>query len=163
MAVANTKSTLVTKLDTGKGAPLYLSGASPHAAAATLEVAAADDNNSVYRFARVHSSWRVTSIGLYNDAITGGTAFDCGLYASADGAAVDSDLFATAVDLSTARTVPTEILFEALDIAKIDKRIWELLGLAADPQVEYDLCLTGTTVGTGAGTISLAVQWVGQV
>jgi hypothetical protein len=39
-----------------------------------VEVAAADDDNSVYRFARVHSSWSLRAIWLTNDALTAGTA-----------------------------------------------------------------------------------------
>jgi hypothetical protein len=165
MAVANTKSTIVTARDAGKNVPLYLSGAVKHEAVATLEVAAADDDNSVYRFVRVHSSWSPRAIYLYNDAITAGTAYHCGLYDTAEngGAAVDNDVFATSVDLSSARVAPLDLLFEALNIDKIEKRVWEMLGLTADPNKYYDLALIGATVGTAAGTISLRVEWVEQV
>jgi hypothetical protein len=165
MAVANTKSSIVAARDAGKNVPFYLSGADMHEAVATVEVAAGDDDNSVYRFVRVHSSWSLRVILLTNDAITGGTAYHCGLYDVAEngGAAVDADVFATSVDLSSARVAPTDLLFEALNIDKIEKRLWEVLGLSADPGKEYDLALTGATAGSGAGTVSLRVNWVQQV
>ena len=46
-------------------------------------------------------------------------------------------------------------------VAKIEKRVWELLGLSADPQLDYDLALTGDTVGTAAGSVSLRVRFTG--
>jgi hypothetical protein len=165
MAVANTKSTLVAAREAGRNVPLRLSGAVAREAVATVEVAADDDDNSVYRFCRVHSSWSLRALHLKNDAIAGGTAYHVGLYETAEngGAAVDADLFGTSVDLSSARVAPLDVLTEALDIATVEKRIWELLGLTVDPAREYDLCLTGATVGTGAGTIGLRTVWVEQV
>lgn len=165
MAVANTKSSIITAREAGKPVPLRQSGAELRQALATLEVAAADDDNSVYRFCRIHSSCTISRIDLFNDAIAGGSAYHCGLYETAENgaAAADADLFATSVDLSSARTAPLEITFEALAIEKIGRALWELLGLSADPGREYDLALTGATAGTGAGTISLRVAWVETV
>lgn len=165
MAVANTKSTAVTNADnttTDTNSPTILQGGREKVFPGFVEVAAADDDTSVYRFARVHSSWLLTAIQLLNDAITGGTAYHCGIHETAEngGAAVDEDVFATSVDLSSARVAPTDILFEALNIDKIEKRLWEMLGLSSDPNKYYDVTMTGATVGTGAGTISLRVKAV---
>jgi len=163
MAAANTKSTIVTNADATPRtmSPGYLSHARSRSQRATLEVAAADDTASVYRFFRVHSSWLVEQILLWNDAITSGDSYHCGLYQTAEngGAAVDDNCWADAVSLASARLVPLDITFEILNIDKIEKRVWEVAGLSADPNRWYDLCLTGATPGSAAGTISMLVRY----
>ena len=170
MPIANTKSTAVTNRDASPRvpSPAHLVRGPLFEAVGTVEIAATDDNGSVYRMARLRSSDRISQLTVFNDAITGGTAFDLGLYRTADdgGAAVDDDLFASALDLSSApasASTGTEVLFEATaaNIDKVEKRIWELLGLSADPQVDYDLAFTADTVGSAAGTVSLRVRFTG--
>lgn len=157
MAVANTKSNIIANADnpTATLSQAHLAGSSVRHPVAKVEVLAADDNGSVYRMFRVHSSERINSLSLLNDAITAGTSFDAGLHDTEanGGAVVQKDLFATAVDLSSARVAPLDITFEALNIDKAELMIWELLGLAADPNKYYDLTLTANTVGTADGTI----------
>lgn len=163
MAVANTKSSIITNIEAVPivpQRPTEIAGLL-YAAAATLEVAAADDDTSVYRFFRVHSSWRVHGLKLWNDAITGGTSYNFGLAGINDGAAVSASLFASAVDLSSARAqTPTDITTEALNIDALGKRIWEQLSLTSDPDRWYDLVATAATVGSGAGTITLQLEYV---
>lgn len=163
MAVVNTKATAVSNAD---ATPVVfnnriLTKAPLFEAVGTVEVAAGDDDNSVYRIARIPSNARISSIELFNDAITGGTAYHVGLHQTAanGGAAADADVFATSVDLSSARVAPLDVTFEALDINKIEKRVYELLGETNDTKRFYDLTLTGATVGTGAGTISVRVKY----
>lgn len=167
MAVANTKSTAVTNRDAipRVPSPAHLVRGPLFEAVGTVEVAAADDDNSVYRMARLRSSDRVSSLTIFADAITGATAYDLGVYRTADdgGAVVDADLFGSAVDISAGSKVGIDVTYEsaATDISKIEKRIWELLGLSADPQIDYDVAFTATTVGTAAGTVSLRVRFTG--
>ena len=164
MAVANTKSTAISNAD---ATPVVLS--SPRVvngflreSVATLEVAAGDDDNSVYRFVRVPSNARISSVEYANDAITGGTDYNVGVFDTAanDGAAVSENLFADALDLSSAHAF-TDCTYEttATNIAKVDQELWQLLGLTSDPGKEYDICAKGITVGTAAGTISLRVRF----
>jgi hypothetical protein len=163
MAVVNTKSTLITNAD---ATPVVksdagLGGGLLHVAMATVEVAAADDNNSVYRFARLPSNARVVSMRVFCDAITAGTDYNVGLYQTAanGGAVVDDNCYADAVDLSSAITTGTEIAFEGRGIELIGQQVWADAGLSADSNTEYDVCATGITVGSAAGTISLAVAY----
>jgi len=166
MAVVNTLSNAITNADASPRVAnsSYIECGKLRTSVGTVEVAAADDNGSVYRFVRLPSGARVQSIRIFCDAITSGTSYDCGIYRTAadGGAAVDVDSFASAVDLSSAITTGTEIRFEAADIAQVEKRLFEQAGVAlsADPYVQYDICLTANTVGTAAGTISLIVHWV---
>jgi hypothetical protein len=163
MGTANTKSTAVTNAD---ATPVVfnnriLTKGVLYEAVGTVEVAAADDDNSVYRVARVPSNARISSVEVFNDAITGGTAYHVGLHQTAanGGAAAAADVFATSVDLSSANLTPLEVTYEALNIDKIEKRVYELLGETTDTQRDYDLTLTGATVGSGAGTISVRVRY----
>ena len=166
MAIANTNSLAIANRDGAPriASPAHLVRGPLFEAVGAVEVAAGDDNGSVYRFARLRSSDRVSEIRLWADAITGGTAFDVGLYRTAaeGGAAVDDDLFGSAIDLSGG-VAGVDVTFESAstDIAKVEKRIWELLGLSADPQLDYDLALTGDTVGSAAGSVSLRVRFTG--
>lgn len=162
MAVANTKS---TQISNAEATPVVINEGghvrgTVYRAGATVEVAAADDNNSVYRFVRIPSNAIVTSIKCFADAITGGTDYDLGLYKTAEngGAVVDVNCFADAVDLSSGLT-GTELRYEIADINTINEKAYEVASVATDPKEEYDICLTGVTVGTGAGTISLEVMY----
>jgi hypothetical protein len=74
----------------------------------------------------------IPSIRLYNDAITGGAAFDVGIY-DLDLAAVDDDAYASAISLASASAVGVEVAFEARDIATIGRKVWQDAGLTADP------------------------------
>jgi len=164
MAVANTKSTAITNADAASDRSFtnsWLEKSPVYCSVGTVEVAAGDDDGSVYRFVRLPSSAKILEIYRYNDAITGGTVYDFGTYETAanGGAAKDADVFATNVDISAGTVVPVSVLYEALNIDKIEKRLWEMNGDTTDPRRDYDICATGDTVGTGAGTISIAVYW----
>lgn len=165
MAVANTKSTAITNADSTQPhtpVPSYLGGPGLRCSIGILEVAAADDNGSVYRMVRLPSGAVVTRIEVLNDAITAGTSYDLGVYETAanGGAVADADVFATAIDMSSARALPFDAMFEVQDIDKSEKRLWEHLGLSADPFKLYDLCYTANTVGSAAGTLVMRVYWV---
>lgn len=104
-------------------------------------------------------------IDLYMSCDGGSTAGDCdvGLYLTGgahDGAVVDQDLFASAVDIHTAAFAPTSIYNEAATIGETNYGLplWQLAALGAatyteDPQVQFDICLTVTTSFTVADTI----------
>jgi hypothetical protein len=166
MPVENRKSTIVGNAD---AAPAVLTspriaGGHLRAQVATIEVAAADDDTSVYRLFRLPSNAKVTSISVFNDAITGGTSYDIGLYRTAadGGAAVDVDAFASAVDMSSARASagPLNVTFEAQNIDKIEQELWQVAAATTDPSIMYDVALTANTVGTGAGTISAIIEYI---
>lgn len=165
MAVVNTKSTIVTNADAVPVdlTPAYVSHGRLRSQVAKVEVAAADDDGSVYRLFRAWSGWRIESIEIGSDALTLGTAFELGVHQTAEngGAVVDADEFGSAVDLSTA-TGLTDKTYEAVvtEIDKIEQPLWERIGLTADSNRWYDITLTATTVGTAAGTIAGRMRYV---
>jgi hypothetical protein len=166
-ATANTKANLITNLDANPPVmnPLYLMGGVVREQVGTAEIAAADDDASVYRLARVHSSWRLSQLTLFNDAITSGTVFDLGLYATAadGGAVVDANAFSDNISLASASVAGTEVLFEGGStngVEDIEQQVWQMAGQSSDPNVWYDIALTGDTVGSGAGTVSLRTRYI---
>lgn len=129
---------------------------------ATIEVAAADDDGSVYRLLRLPSNAIITNLDLASDALGTGASYDVGVYevAANGGFVVDADEFASSVSLSSAIGW-TQVLEEAapVDISKIGAPLWQRLGLTADPGKAYDICLTGNVAGTTAGTLALRVRY----
>lgn len=163
MPVENKKSTAITNADATPRLlnSSFIEDGILRESVGTVEVAAADDDNSVFRMVRVPSNARICSVELFNDAITGGTAYHVGAFRTAadGGAAIDNDVFATSVDLSSARVAPLDVVFEALNIDLIERRLWQILGLTSDPGYMVDIGLFAATIGTAAGTISLRVRW----
>ncbi len=164
MGVVNTKSTLVTNADAAVQTlnPNHTSESRVYTSIATVETAAADDDGSVFRFFRVHSSWSVLNIFLYCDTITAGTVYDCGLYqiAANGGAVLDADCYAANQTLATAlTTLPIDLANHTRDIALMGQKVWADGSLTADSNRWYDLCLTGDTVGSAAGTITLRLNY----
>lgn len=166
MAVVNTKSTAVTNADATPPSmnDLNITGGRLREIVSTVEVAAADDDNSLYRVARVHSSWRISSIEIFNDAISSGTDFNLGLYATAaDGAAaVDDNVYGDAISMASARVVPLDATFEARGVELMEQEVWQDAGLSSDTGVWYDITLIGITVGTAAGTLSFRIKYVSK-
>lgn len=126
---------------------------------ATVAVAAADDDTSVIRICRVHSSWTLVSAKVFNTAITGGTDYTLGIHQTAanGGAVVVKNTYADGVSLATANTTGLEIAFNTRAITAAKNRIWQDLALTSDPNRYYDLTMTADTIGTAAGNITVQV------
>lgn len=158
MAANNIKAKTVTNADASPKVinAAYLNGAFDKRFAATAEKATGDGDGSTYRMVRLPSSARITGLQLANDAMTGASSASVGLYRTAadGGAAVSAALFLSASNIASGQAF-TEISFSAVDIANCEKRLWELLGLSADPVIDYDLVVTLNTAGSAAGTISV--------
>lgn len=148
-----------------KGLAAFVHGEKETVMVATFEVAAADDNGSVYRlFKNVPPSLIPIDIKIFNDAITGCTDVELGLYEplEAGGAVIDQDILMDTLDISGGKThaSPGDGL-GAVDIANVQKRLFELAGhTLATRKNGYDIALTANTVGSAAGTISVIAKFV---
>lgn len=127
---------------------------------------AADDSaNSIGRFCSVPSNARISQVLISAaDATTAG-AINVGVYQTTDngGAVVDADLFASALDLSGGPYNNLDITFESGEYtyAESELMLWQVLGLTADPQRDYDIAYTiSTTFNGGPTAIRLAVRYV---
>jgi hypothetical protein len=160
MAVVNTKTTQLTNQDAAAD-PFASNGRQEMVQVATIEVAAADDDTSVYRLLRLPSAAVLTSIKVANDALGTNAAYEIGIFQTAanGGAVVDADEFATLAMVSASAW--REVLDEAAatDCSKIGKPLWERIGLTADSARPYDLVAYGATAGDAAGTISAVVRY----
>lgn len=162
MAVVNTKATGVSNAD---ATPVVITNrilvrGPSFRAVGVVAKAASDSDTSVFRFVRVPSNARIVSINRLNTAITAGTSYQIGVYETAanGGAAVSAGLFAATQDLSAAST-GTASRYLASAITTAEQPLWQLLGLTADPRKDYDICATGVTAGTGAGSIALEIDY----
>jgi hypothetical protein len=146
-----------------------IGGASVLKEVAGLVTPAADDSqNAIHRFVRVPSNARISQVLLgAADATTAG-AYNFGVYQTAEngGAVVDADLFGSAVDLANAADAVEgymDITYESKEytFAESIKPLWEVLGLSADPQRDYDIAGTiSTTFNGGPTAVLLRVRYV---
>jgi hypothetical protein len=139
----------------------FVHGGSAKHFCGTVETLATDSIGSTYRMFRVCSWHKPVSLKVFNDALGAGCAGDFGLYRTAKdgGAVVDADFFASAQAIAAANTLGIDVTYEAasaMDISKIEQRIWEVLGLTSDPVLEYDVVVTLTAATVAGGTLSLA-------
>lgn len=134
-------------------------GAEPKFLMATFEVAAADDNDSVYRLFRVSPDQIPVRIDIIHDTITGASDYDLGLYEpGAGGAAKDADVLADGLDLSSGTSKDGMTTVDAADRLK---KFYEHAGDAADAKLgAYDIALTANAVGSAAGTITVIAEFV---
>lgn len=166
MGVVNTKSTAITNADAAGTSAQTLNASglvkgNLYVAYGHCVVASGDDNNSIYRFVRVPSNARITSIVRFNDAITGATDWNFGLYQTAanGGADADENFFADAVDINAGTVAGVEQRFTTANITTCNQRVWEMLGLTADSKRDYDICGTAIAVGSADGDIILRVTY----
>jgi hypothetical protein len=111
--------------------------------------------SSNVRLKQFKSGDRINSILIScTDAGTAGD-LDIGLYKSGanhDGAVVDADVFATALDVNAAALSQVDVFDEAgLDDQDRGKTLWELAGQSSDPMEDWDLTLDAVEATTAAG------------
>jgi len=166
MAVQNKYVDALTAADKLTSAA-FSEGAKLVCIVSTFEVAAADDDASVFRVAKIVNSDLIpVKFELYNDAIAGATDYEVGLYEpTVDGvlgAAIDIDVFLGTTDINAgnARGSPVDAL-GAVNLSDAQKRIYELAGdTISDKKIGYDIAVTANTIGSAAGTITLIMWFV---
>ena len=167
--MANTKSTFISNIETALRVfnDVRVAGAGLKVASGTVEVEAADNDAHIYALVRLPAQATIWSVLLMSDAIAGATDYDFGGFTPVEGSgdpvAVDADALCDGIDINAGKAVPTEIMGTGSkpDPANYGKPLWELLGVSADPgdHVMYDLGFLANTVGTAAGTITVAVLY----
>lgn len=145
-----------------KAKPALVNGDVEMTMIATVEIAAADDDGSKYRlFKGVPSTYIPTEITIACDAITGGTDFELGLYKTNLGAVISKGVLMTGQTLASALTRATghQLGLAAVNIDSANKTLGALSG-QTDIDPVYDIVLTGDTVGTAAGTVTVIATFV---
>lgn len=162
----NATTELGGKVMPGLGAPgriLQLVG--------TYEKTAADNDTSVLRVGRVPANAVPVphESKLNNDALTGATDIDVGVYkpsalGGVDGAVVDKDILADGLNIAAGNALASPVAaFPAVSIESFGKTLRELVDAAAgttSEAQEYDVAITGNTFGTATGTIAWSLTFL---
>jgi hypothetical protein len=131
----------------------------------TFEIAAADDDASIFRLARIKAGDILLRATIMCDAITGGTDYDLGLYQISQngvaGAVLDKDIFMDGQTFASATKT-----IDGLQTVAIENRVKPVLDLhntvnsasVANSGQEYDIALTANTIGTAAGTVTVILE-----
>lgn len=130
--------------------PVFSEGRPRQVNSGAVAVANGDSATSKHYLGKIASNAVPSPLGiLYHDALTGVTSYDIGL--ELNGAAVNVNCFAAALNLTVAGS---KAMLAAVATANLGKRVWELLGLASDPGVEYDIIGTMNQAATAAGSLA---------
>ena len=166
MAVVTVKSTRISNAEapTQTLDSIVVNHGRKRSQCSTVEVTNGDSIASKFVLGRIHSSWRITSIKVFLDAITSAAA-DFGIYQTSafpanGGAVVVVAAYASAQSLAAASLVGIEVAYEAKDIVNIQRQVWQDAGLTSDPNRWYELVATLTAAATGSGTLSVELEYV---
>ena len=162
MAVVTTKSSQITGRDASPKALAnsFLSKAKMNRSAGLVTAVSGDSIGSKYMFTSVPSSALVSSVLVSCPDIGTTGTMDLGLYQTTEngGAVVDADFFKAAIDVHSGALTKSEVLFgNQVTVANAEKRLWEVLGLAADPGVFYDVVGTLAAAQDAGGAILVEV------
>lgn len=173
MSVVNVLSTQITNDEATppvRNNP-YIAGGNDVELVDVCTAGASDSANSTYRFFRIPSNARIVDVQIMNDANTTGTSYKAGfLKTDANGGGVvttgsDACLIPAGTSMASARDVWTSLYFPAVAgsaaaVANVTKRVWELVGLTADPNDTYDVAITAVTPGTAGGNMAMRLAYV---
>ena len=121
-----------------------------------IAIANGDSAGSRHYLAKIPSSAIIMPQStLYHEGVTGCNDYDIGV--EKDGAIIDADVLADGLDISAAGT--KSVVATSGATGSIGKRLWELLGLAVDPAVEYDIVGTMKAAATAAKMIEAVIYY----
>lgn len=135
----------------------------------TYEKTASDNDTSVLRLGTVPANAiPIPHMSrLNNDALSGATDIDVGLYAPLEaggtgGAVADKDCLSDGIDIAAGNALASPIsAFQAVAIDEFGQDLRTLAGDAiGDGNEFYDVALTGNTFGTATGTISWSLAFL---
>jgi hypothetical protein len=176
MAVAILKSTIIANRDSVPKilTDPYVSGGELRVSEGYVQTATATDSaGSIYRLCQIPSNARVEAVVLQCDALTGGAA-NVGVYyptfiptgapqlaGIVSNQAINTSFFASAQSVGTALG-PVNVVNQSGQntIAKQELPLWQAIGLAADPGISLDICVTLSTAITAQGYIGLKTTYV---
>lgn len=163
MAVVTLKSTQITNRDAVPAVRSNTVNSYGRKRVTGGMVAAAngDSIGSKYILAQIPSNARITELTLSCTAITSGAA-DFGLYQTtqAGGVVVAVSAFSAAKSIAAALKNATILRDNTFTPALMEKPIWQVLGLAADPGGFYDIVATLTAATTASGNMGVDVEFV---
>lgn len=178
MGVVNLKSSLLTNRDATPKVltDSYLAGGIMEEVQGSVKTGASDSAASAYRLITVPSNAKISQLYWQADAIgsSGPTQLDVAVWypttlpqgggaflASGSAAAfISSSIFATALTANSA-TALTEITNQSTNysIPLQETPLWNVLGMASDPEVSFDIGFSLRTAMQTAGYVSLKCRY----
>jgi|SRR5271154_1570353 len=184
MAVVNYYvNPVITSNLINKSARGYTStGADGNSLFAYVQIAASDNNGSIYRlFKNLSRNITIQAIQVANPVLTTGTSYGIGLYASDLSTTLYTTVgyFSGVMNLTTAHANVTSgfldgfinitqatagALYQGFPTSAYTNRLFEHAGFtsASNPGCPdaFDLCLTATTASTVAGNVCIQINYV---
>jgi hypothetical protein len=124
---------------------------------------AADDVGSTYRYCSVPSNATIKTVRIWSAASGATGQLNVGIYKTAadGGAVVDADLFASAIDPGGGALSAVDITHESGEytFAESLTPLWAVLGLTADPGINYDVVATVSEIMADAVTHKIDVEY----
>ncbi|HXF45755.1 MAG TPA: hypothetical protein VNK91_06515 [Burkholderiaceae bacterium] len=156
---------VVNKYGTGYKDPASLKQVEAVLAEATVRqinslvsITTGDSTNSTHRIGSVPSNAIIAPDSRYDHEDTGLTQVDIGLAYPNGGAMIDADCLVAGDDISLAGS-QTFAGHGTLTAANMNKRAWEIAGLAADPGGNLDIVLTQKAGTAGTKKIHFAIRY----
>lgn len=177
--MANLKSTLVTNRDATPKVltDAFLSGGILEETQGSVKTGASDAAASTYRLVQVPSNAKVSQIYWQADALGSGCILDVAVWyptlvpqgganflaASVASTLVSSSIFATALAGSGSAVPLTEITNQSTNylVPLQETPLWNVLGLTADPEIDFDMgfSLRGATASAGYAGLKVRYQY----
>ena len=175
MTTYNIKSTVITNRDATPKVltDAYVSGGNLAASQGYVQTfGAADAAGTIYRMCQVPSSARVESVKIQNDALATSAAVNVGVYwptfipvgaglsTSVAATVINTALFASALSV-VAAAKPTDITNSSGNNSIVNQELalWQACGLASDPGIDLDVCVSVSTAIQAQGYIGLKVTY----
>jgi hypothetical protein len=120
------------------------------------KTAAQTNGDTIFLFP-VHSTDRPLGIFIANDALTGATDINIGLWSAAETPVdVDENLFADAINIATGSATWAQV--DEIAVEKRGLPIWALLGGTEPTSKTYYLALNLVTGGTAVGDVAVRMD-----
>lgn len=170
------KSTLLTNRDATPKVltDAFLAGGILEEVQGSVKTGASDTANSYYRLVQVPSNAKLSQIYWQSDALGSGCIVDVGVWypsvlpqgggnflaTACAGVIISSSIFATGLT-APAATALTEITNQSLNylIPLQETVLWNVLGMASDPEIDFDIGFVTRVATAAAGYVSLKVRY----
>lgn len=170
------KSTLITNRDATPKVltDAFLSGGIMEEVMGSVKTGASDTANSYYRLISVPSNARLSELKWQSDALGSGCVVDVGVWyptsiptggasflaSGSSGAIISSSIFAAGLT-APAATALTEITNQSLNylIPLQETPLWNVLGFALDPEINFDLGFVTRVATAAAGYVGLKCRY----
>lgn len=170
------KSTLLTNRDATPKVftDAYLSGGLLEETQGSVKTGASDTANSYYRLVQVPSNARLSTLQWQSDALGSGCIVDVGVFypsyipvgggnflaSTLSGTIIGTSFFATGLTAPGTNAL-TEITNQSGNylIPLQETPLWNVLGLTADPEIDFDIGFVTRVATAAAGYVGLKARY----